>query len=104
MNIQFKKGILELVVMHEISLRDQYGYELSQNISEFLSIADGTLYPMLRRLVKEGYLDTYMGKNSGGPARKYYAMTQQGFSHLNELEREWNALKLSVEAFLQKGE
>ncbi|TDM12055.1 PadR family transcriptional regulator [Macrococcus lamae] len=103
MNIQLKKGVLELVVLHEIAVRDQYGYELSQNISGVLSIADGTLYPMLRRLVNEGHLDTYIGQNSGGPARKYYSITGSGKEHLIYLEDEWSELKQSVEKLLNKG-
>ncbi|WP_414045987.1 PadR family transcriptional regulator [Macrococcus equi] len=103
MNIQFKKGVLELVVLNEISKSDQYGYELSQNIQHELSIADGTLYPMLRRLVQDGYLETYMGKTSGGPARKYYAITDSGQNHLNYLINEWEELKASVERLINTG-
>jgi len=101
MNIQLKKGVLELVVMNEISKGDQYGYELSQTISEHLSIADGTLYPMLRRLVNEGILDTYMGKTSAGPARKYYTITELGQKHLQHLIDEWKELKSSVNQLLE---
>lgn len=101
MNIQLKKGVLELVVMNEISKGDQYGYELSQTISKHLSIADGTLYPMLRRLVNEGMLDTYMGKTSAGPARKYYTITSTGRLHLQHLTEEWMELKSSVNQLLE---
>ncbi|MCU7558204.1 PadR family transcriptional regulator [Macrococcus capreoli] len=103
MNIQFKKGVLELVVLNEIARNDQYGYELSQNIQHELSIADGTLYPMLRRLVQDGHLETYMGKTSGGPARKYYSITDTGKDHLNHLIREWEDLKVSVENLISRG-
>ena len=103
MNIQLKKGVLELVVLHEISLGDQYGYELSQNIQNELSIADGTLYPMLRRLVQEGFLETYMGKTSGGPARKYYTITDAGRIHLKQQLDDWYALKASVDHLISKG-
>lgn len=102
MNVQFKKGVLELIVLHEISLGDQYGYELAQNIQHELSIADGTLYPMLRRLVQEGMLETYMGKTSGGPARKYYTITTDGKNHLQHLINEWEELKSSVNNLIYK--
>lgn len=104
MNIQLKKGVLELVVMNEIAKRDQYGYELSQTISRYLSIADGTLYPMLRRLVNDGQLDTYMGKTSAGPARKYYTITHSGEKHLQRLSEEWSELKASVDILLEGDE
>ncbi|WP_414050574.1 PadR family transcriptional regulator [Macrococcus animalis] len=103
MNIQLKKGVLELVVLQEIVINDQYGYDLSQNISEHLSIADGTLYPMLRRLVSEGYLETYMGKTSGGPARKYYTITEDGRLHLEHLKNEWYDMVKAVDALIKKG-
>ena len=102
MNVQLKKGVLQLVVLQEISMNDQYGYDLSQNISKYLSIADGTLYPMLRRLVSEGYLETYMGKASGGPQRKYYAITKEGIRYLETLKNEWYELVDAVNLLIQK--
>ncbi|UTH15848.1 PadR family transcriptional regulator [Macrococcus epidermidis] len=103
MNVQLKKGVLELVVLQEILVKDQYGYDLSQSISQHLSIADGTLYPMLRRLVSEGYLDTYMGKTSGGPARKYYTITDEGKVHLQHLKTEWYGMVDAVDALIKRG-
>lgn len=104
MNVQFKKGVLELVVLEEIKKTDQYGYELSQNIGKHLSIADGTLYPMLRRLVKEGVLETYSGKESSGPARKYYKITDSGRIHLEALKVEWCELVSAVELLISEKE
>lgn len=54
MNVQFKKGALELIVLLIIKKEDQYGYSLVQNISRYMTIAEGTVYPLLRRLVKSG--------------------------------------------------
>ncbi len=59
MNSQFKKGALELIVLLIIKRDDQYGYSLVQNISRYMTIAEGTVYPLLRRLVKSGELATY---------------------------------------------
>ena len=56
MNVQFKKGALELIVLLIIKKEDQYGYSLVQNISRYMTIAEGTVYPLLRRLVKSGEL------------------------------------------------
>ena len=78
MNTQFKKGALELIVLLIIKKEDQYGYSLVQNIS-YMTIAEGTVYPLLRRLVKSGELATYYQPSSEGPSRKYYSLTEQGW-------------------------
>lgn len=96
MNAQFKKGALELCVLVLISEKDQYGYELSQNISRYMAIAEGTLYPLLRRLTKEEYLETYMAPSSEGPARKYYTMSKIGFMRMKLLLAEWDQFTASV--------
>ena len=68
MNVQFKKGALELIVLLIIK-KDQYGYSLVQNISRYMTIAEGTVYPLLRRLVKSGELSTYYQPSTEGPSR-----------------------------------
>lgn len=96
MNAQFKKGALELCVLVFISEKDQYGYELSQNISRHMTIAEGTLYPLLRRLTKEEYLETYMAPSTEGPARKYYTMSKLGSMRMKLLLAEWEQFTASV--------
>ncbi len=88
MNSQFKKGALELIVLLIIKKDDQYGYSLVQNISRHMSIAEGTVYPLLRRLVKNGELTTYYQPSTEGPARKYYRITDQGIQRLADLLQE----------------
>lgn len=100
MNVQFKKGALELCVLVLISKKDQYGYELAQNISNYIVIAEGTLYPLLRRLTKDEYLDTYMAPSSEGPARKYYAISEKGMQRMELLIVEWEGFTLSVNKLL----
>ncbi|MDU1311847.1 PadR family transcriptional regulator [Clostridium sp.] len=89
MNIQLKKGILELCVLSVLSKKDCYGYELVNEISKHISISDGTIYPILRRLTNEGYFTTYLQESQEGPPRKYYRLTESGYKIKNELEREW---------------
>lgn len=60
MNAQFKKGALELCVLSQLALRDQYGYELTENISKEMKLAAGTLYLILKRLKDEEYVETYL--------------------------------------------
>ncbi len=78
MGIQYKKGVLELCVMALLRQRDRYGYEISESLSQSIDIADGTVYPILRKLKADGMLTTYLQEESGGPPRKYYSLTQLG--------------------------
>ena len=78
MNIQYKKGVLELCVLSLLKKHDCYGYELSEYLSMHINIADGTVYPILRKLKSEGLLTTYLQEDSGGPPRKYYSLTSLG--------------------------
>jgi PadR family transcriptional regulator PadR len=102
MNIQFKKGVLELCVLIVLCRRDFYGYELVQAISQNIDIAEGTIYPLLRRLMKEGYFTTYIQESAEGPARKYYKITEKGRTYQVELLEEWNKFVGGVNALIGK--
>ena len=78
MSNQYKKGVLELCVMALLQRKDRYGYEISEILSEKINIADGTVYPILRKLKSDGLLTTYIQEESGGPPRKYYSLTELG--------------------------
>ncbi|WP_373598131.1 PadR family transcriptional regulator [Paraclostridium bifermentans] len=97
MNTQFKKGVLEICVLALISKKDMYGYEIVQNISKVIEVNEGTIYPLLRRLTKEGYFETYILESSEGPARKYYKITDLGRENLINLIREWKNFTSAVD-------
>ena len=78
MNSQYKKGVLELCVLALLKRRDRYGYEISEYLSRSIDIADGTVYPILRKLKSDGLVTTYLCEESGGPPRKYYSLTEPG--------------------------
>ncbi len=78
MNTQYKKGVLELCVLSLLFAKDYYGYEISDTLSKQIDIADGTVYPILRKLKSDGLLTTYLQEESGGPPRKYYSITSLG--------------------------
>ena len=78
MNSQYKKGVLELCVLALLSKRDCYGYEISENLARSIEIADGTVYPILRKLKSDGLVSIYLSEESGGPPRKYYSLTRLG--------------------------
>lgn len=78
MNTQYKKGVLELCVLALLKKHDCYGYEISECLSSHIDIADGTVYPILRKLKSAGLVSTYLQEESGGPPRKYYSLTKFG--------------------------
>ena len=78
MNPQYKNGGLELCVLSLLRKQDRYGYEVSDYLSKHIDIADGTVYPLLRKLKADGLVTTYLQEESGGPPRKYYKLTQLG--------------------------
>lgn len=104
MNIQFKKGVLELCVLSLLSRRDHYGYELVNEISKNIAISEGTIYPLLKRLKDEGYFRTYLQESQEGPPRKYYTLTELGRSTLEALSSEWFAFVEGVNHIVKRGE
>ena len=103
MNVQFKKGVLELCVLVLLYKQDRYGYELVQKISEQIDISEGSAYPLLRRLTKEGYFTTYLKESSEGPPRKYYKLTENGKLYLKDLLKEWEEFSNGVNQLIKEG-
>jgi PadR family transcriptional regulator PadR len=89
MNIQYKKGVIELCILAALSKMDMYGYELSTNISKEIDISDGTVYPILRKLKSDGLVTTFLSEFSGGPPRKYYSITETGKRKYQVESKEW---------------
>lgn len=89
MNIQYKKGVIELCILAILSQKDMYGYELSEYISKKIDISDGTVYPILRKLKTDGLVKTYLSEESGGPPRKYYSLTNLGKEEFENDSAEW---------------
>ena len=102
MNTQFKKGVLELIVLLSLRNKDMYGYELILEVSKVVDVNDGTIYPLLKRLTNEGYFETYLVESSEGPPRKYYKITVLGKKRVTELERSWTTFARSVNAFIEE--
>jgi len=103
LNVQFKKGVLELCVLVLLDKQDRYGYELVRNISNQIEISEGSVYPLLRRLTKEEYFTTYLQESSEGPSRKYYKLTDKGRTYLYQLLDEWNEFSHGVNQLIKEG-
>ena len=104
MNIQFKKGVLELCVLATLFKKDCYGYELVNTISKNITISEGTIYPLLKRLKDEGYFTTYLKESTEGPPRKYYKLTDLGVETKNDLVKDWYSFVKGVEQIIQEGD
>ena len=102
MNAQFKKGVLELIVLESVRKRDMYGYELVEEVSKVVDVNEGTIYPLLKRLTNERYFETYLRESKEGPPRKYYHVTAAGILYRDQLEREWTQLSNRVWQFLSQ--
>ena len=100
MNTQFKKGILDIVVLYSLRKKDKYGYELCDNISKVLDVTTATLYLLLKRLKQEEYVETDLVESDSGPARKYYHLTDKGNDYLSVQLKEWNEFKMAVDELL----
>ena len=96
MSTQLKKGVLEMVVLSRIAHKDTYGYDIYQEISKNMAISESTIYPILRKLTKEGLTETYLRESSEGPPRKYFKVTRRGKSRLEELKMDWQKFQRIV--------
>ncbi len=101
MNTQYKKGVLELCVLALLSNADCYGYEISEHLASRIVIADGTVYPILRKLKSEGLVTTYLSEESGGPPRKYYSLTKLGKESFEAERSEYLKFAESVATILE---
>jgi PadR family transcriptional regulator PadR len=100
--VQLKKGVLELCVLALLSRGDNYAYEIASRLAEGIDMGEGTIYPLMRRLQAEGFVDTYLVESPSGPPRKYYRLTAAGRSSFSAQKTEWTAFSNAVEAILQE--
>ena len=102
---QIKRGTLEFCILLMISKRPYYGYEIINKLGQWdvLSAKESTIYPLLRRLLKDGFLSSFWQETTEGlPPRKYYSVTDKGNEYLAALEHEWDNLLNSIKEI--KGE
>ena len=97
---QIKRGTLEFSILLMISKRSYYGYEIISELNKWqiLAAKESTIYPLLRRLLKEGYLSSYWQETTEGlPPRKYYSMTDTGRTYLDAMSVEWENLLTAMD-------
>ena len=92
MEIQLKRGLLDVCVLAAIKSEDSYGYQIVKDMSPFVEISESTLYPILRRLENQQLLTVRTAEHNGR-LRKYYHITASGLERLKAFEEEWKELK-----------
>lgn len=103
-NIQITADLLDGLVLALLDCKDYYGYSLTQDMQQAISISESTMYPVLRRLKKNEFLTTY-DKPYQGRNRRYYQITDAGREHLNRVRKMWVDYKGSLdEIFFGKKE
>jgi PadR family transcriptional regulator PadR len=90
LQVQLKKGVLEMCVLALLSKGDNYAYDIAARMGE------GTIYPLMRRMQNEDLVSTYLQESASGPPRKYYKLTKAGAAALKSQRAEWDAFEIAV--------
>jgi PadR family transcriptional regulator PadR len=98
--IQLKKGALELCVLALLSQHDSYAYEIASRLSDAIGMGEGTIYPLMRRLQADRLVETYLVESPAGPSRKYYKLTEAGRRSLASQLAAWKSFSGAVEDIL----
>lgn len=98
--IQLKKGVLDLCVLALLSQHDSYAYEIAARLAEDIGMGEGTIYPLMRRLQTEGLVETYLEESPSGPSRKYYRLTEAGRASFNSQKAAWGSFSRAVESII----
>ncbi|MCI6272987.1 MAG: PadR family transcriptional regulator [Erysipelotrichaceae bacterium] len=88
MDIQLKRGLLDILILASLYKVDSYGYKIVKDVSLHISITESTLYPILKRLELNGCVEVYT-KEYNGRLRKYYKITHLGIKKINDFKEEW---------------
>ena len=100
MDIQLKRGIIDVCVLAAIKDGDSYGYKIIKDMKPYLELSESTLYTILKRLELSGMLTVYTSEH-GGRLRKYYHITVTGLKRIEEFKNEWREV-MSMYQFITK--
>ncbi len=102
MDIQLKRGLLDICVLSAIKGEDSYGYQIIKDIKPFVEISESTLYPILRRLETANLLTVRTAEHNGR-LRKYYHITELGLKRIEDFKCEWQEI-VSIYNFVTREE
>ncbi len=103
---QLLKGVLDMCLLAVIAEEPSYGYEMVGKLRErgLELVSEGSIYPLLSRLQKKGFIEGYFVESTGGPPRKYYRIAEEGRHQLAEWTGEWRRMSHGVDELLNGGE
>lgn len=102
--IQLKKGVLGLCVLALLARDDSYAYEIASRLSDAIDMGEGTIYPLMRRMQTDGWVETYLVESPAGPSRKYYRLTDAGRRALEDQSREWRRFAKAVDDLIARAD
>lgn len=102
MDIQLKRGLLDVCVLAAIKNEDSYGYQIIKDIKPYVTVSESTLYPILRRLETAECLTVYSVEHNGR-LRKYYHITEKGHGRIEAFSQEWKEI-MSIYKFVTREE
>ena len=102
MDVQLKRGLLDICVLAAIKDEESYGYQIVKDMKPYVDISESTLYPILRRL-ETAELLTVRSAEHNGRLRKYYRITEVGLSRIQAFKEEWREI-MSIYSFVTKGD
>ena len=102
MDIQLKRGLLDVCVLAAIKNEDSYGYQIIKDMKPYVEISESTLYPILRRLEMAELLTVYNVERNGR-LRKYYHITEQGIKRIGDFQEEWKQI-VAIYQFISREE
>ena len=100
LQIQLRKGVLEMCVLALLSAGDNYAYEIAARMAESVGMGEGTVYPLMRRMQNDGLVTTYLKESESGPPRKYYRLTKSGRAAFEAQRAEWETFEGHVRKIL----
>lgn len=100
LQVQLRKGVLEMCVLALLGQEDGYAYDIAARLAEAIGMGEGTIYPLMRRMQADQLVETYLQESSSGPPRKYYKLTEAGRAALIEQIQEWDTFADSVAKIL----
>ncbi len=100
MDVQLKRGLLDVCVLAAIKSEDSYGYKIIKDMKPYLELSESTLYTILKRLETANMLTVHTAEH-GGRLRKYYHITDEGLKRIEDFKDEWKEL-LSIYQFVTK--
>lgn len=101
---QVKKGVLDYIILLLLQQKEYYGYDLINQIKQTTNydVAEGTVYPLLNRLKKDGLVESKWVEMTTGIPRKYYTLTPKGIKTIEEMKEVWLQLNFSLQKLMMK--